>query len=287
MDPAPTILFHRLLEDRPAPASSAHAAVRSHLEHRSSWYGPCTGPLVLTDTLLAAAGRAVPVEHSASGAGLEVTVVTSGGAGGLSALAGRDVPGLRIVAAESELRDLDDLAGNAGRVAAAAGELDEVAVRVTLPDAPGWVRAVEVVEAAGLSANVRAGADAWSDRSAARRLAERLSVLVEADLAFSLTAAEGVELPRPGQAVAVVAMLVEALVDGAEPEEAAELLLLTDATRIRAGLERWNDATATRVRRRWLAVGCSPRPTVDDLVGLGLITAPQVTAPQVAVPQAP
>lgn len=279
MDPAPTILFHRLLEDRPAPASGAQEVVRRHLEHRSSWYGSCTGPLVLADTLLAAAAREVPQEHQAPGAAVEVTVVTSGGAGGLSALAGRTVPGFRVVAAESELRDLDDLAGNASRVAAAAGELGEIEVRVTLPEAPGWVRAVEVVEAAGLWANVRAGADAWTDRSAAVGLAERLSVLVEADLAFSLTPADGTDLPRPGQAVAVLAMLVEALVDGAEPEEAAELLLLTDATRIRAGLERWDDATASRVRRRLRAIGCSPRPTVDGLVGLGLVTAAQVAAP--------
>jgi hypothetical protein len=279
MDPAPTTLFHRLLEDRPALASGAQGTVARHLEHRSSWYGRCTGPLVLTDRVLVGCGREVPEEHRAPGAELEVTVVTSGGAGGLSALAGRNVPGFRVVVAESELRDLGDLAGNASRVAAAATELGEVEVRVTLPDAPGWVRAVEVVEAAGLWANIRAGADAWSDRSAALRLAERLSVLVEADLAFSLTPADGADLPRPGQAVAVLAMLVEALVDGAEPEEAAELLLLTDTTRIRAGLERWDDATATRVRRRLRAVGCSPRPTVDDLVGLGLLTAPRVSAP--------
>src|SRR5215210_886597 len=117
MDPAPTTLFHRLLEDRPAPASGAREVVRRHLEHRGAWYGPCTGPLVLTDTLLVAAAREVPEEHQAPGAGVEVAVVTSGGAGGLNALAGRTVPGLRVVAAESELRDLDDLAGNASRVA--------------------------------------------------------------------------------------------------------------------------------------------------------------------------
>ena len=279
MDPAPALLFHRLLEDRPAPASDLQAVVRGHLEHRSSWYGPCVGPLVLPDTVLGACGRELPDEHRAPGSELEVVVVTTGGAGGLSALTGREVPGLRILGAESELRDLADLAGNASRVAAAAAELGEVEVRVTLPDAPGWVRAVEVVEAAGLWANIRTGADAWTDRTAAVRLAERLSVLVEADLAFSLTPADGAELPRPGHAAAALAMLVEALVDGAEPEEAAELLLLTDAARIRVGLERWDGATATRVRRRLRALVCSPAPVVDGLVGLGLLAAARVSAP--------
>lgn len=272
-------LFHRLLEDRPAPASSPASIVRQHLEHQSAWYGPCTGPLVVPDTVLAACDRALSDAHGAPQAPLEVAVVTSGGAGGLSALAGRKVAGLRVVLAESELRDLDDLGGNAGRVAAAAGELGEVEVRVTLPDAPGWVRAVEVVEAAGLWANVQADADAWTDRAAAVRLAGRLSVLVEADLAFALTTAGGAEPAQPGRAVAALAMLVEALVDGAEPEEAAELLLVTDTSRIRAGLERWDGATAARVRRRLRAVGCSPRRAVDGLVDLGLLTAPRVSAP--------
>jgi hypothetical protein len=279
MDPASSILFHRLLEDRPAPASGAQAGLRRHLEHQSSWYGSCTGPLVVPDTALGACGRELPDEHRAPGAELEVVVVTSAGAGGLSALAAREVPGLRVVVAESELRDLGDLAGNASRVAAAAAELGEVEVRVTLPDAPGWVRAVEVVEAAGLWANIRAGADAWTDPTVAVGLAERLSVLVEADLAFSLTSADGAELPRPGHAVAALAMLVEALVDGAEPEEAAELLLITDGARIRAGLERWDGATATRVRRRLRAVGCSPGPVVDGLVDLGVLAAPRVSPP--------
>jgi hypothetical protein len=276
MDAARTTLLHRLLEDRPPPDGTPGAVVHDHLGHRRAWYGPFTGALVLPDTALVAHGRAVPEEQRTPGAELEVTVVTSSGAGGLSARAGRVVPGLRVVAAESELRDLDDVAGNVSRVAAAAAGLGEVQVVVTLPDAPGWVRAVELAEAAGLQANIRAGAGAWSDRSVAVRLTERLSVLVEADLAFSLTP-DRADSARPGRAVAVLAMLVEALVDGAEPAEAAELLLVSDEARIRAGLERWDEATATRVRRRLRAVRCSPAAVAEDLVGLGLV-APEVSS---------
>src|SRR4051812_539975 len=274
MNSVTTTLLHRLLEDRPPPDSGSDVIVRSHLELQSAWYSSFTGPLVVPDTMLAACGRALPPEHREAGAELEVTVVTSGGAGGLSGLRGRSVPGLRVVAAESELRDLDDLGGNAARVAAAAAELGEVQVLVTLPDAPGWVRAVELVEAAGLSANVRADAGAWTDQAAAVRLAERLSVLVEADLAFSLTPEPAAWSAGPGRAVAALMMLVEALVDGADPGEGAELLVLADPPRIRAGLERWDDATATRVRRRLRAVRCSPGAVVDDLVTVGVLRAP-------------
>lgn len=278
MNSVTTTLLHRLLEDRPPPDSGSDVIVRSHLELRGSWYSSFSGPLVVPDTVLAACGRALPAEHRVAGAELEVTVVTSGGAGGLSALRGRSVPGLRVTAAETELRDLDDLAANAARVAAAAAELGEVQVLVTLPDAPGWVRAVELVEAAGLLANVRADAAAWAEQAAAVRLAERLSVLVEADLAFCLTPEPASWPTGPGRAVAALTMLVEALVDGADPAEAAELLVLADPPRVRAGLERWDEATATRVRRRLRAVRCSPAAVVDDLVTLGLLGAPRVPA---------
>ena len=261
-----TTLLDRLLVDRPPTGAEADAAVRRHRGHRASWYASCVGPLAVPDTALAATGRA-----AAGSAPLDVAVLNTSGAGGLTALAGRSTPGLRVVAVESALRDLDDLAGNAARVVAAALALDDVAVTVGLPDAPGWVRAVEVVEAAGLRAGVACDADAWRNPAAAGRLAERLSVLVEADLPFSL--APGT-LPAPGRALASLAMLVEALVDGAEPEEASELLLVEDATRLRSGLGRWDEPTAHRVRRRLLSVGTEVGTTVDDLVALGLLTPP-------------
>ena len=86
---------------------------------------------------------------ASGGPDLAVSVINSGGAGGVLGLSRRARPGLDVVAV-SMLRDLDDLAGNAARVVAAAEALDpDVAVFVGLPYAPGWAGAVEVVEAAG------------------------------------------------------------------------------------------------------------------------------------------
>ena len=96
-----------------------------------------------------------------------------------------------MVGAVSVLRDLNDLAGSAARVVAAAEALDEsVRVLVELPDAPGWPAAAELVEAAGLSAQVRAG-------HSPAALIEQLAALVEADLPFSVA---GLRLPggHPG-----------------------------------------------------------------------------------------
>ena len=85
--------------------------------------------------------------------------------------------GVRVVAVESALRDLDDLAGNAARVASAAGELDEsIAVFVEIPYAPGWERAVEEVEAAGLLGKIRTGSPDNSGTPPYAQLAEQLSV---------------------------------------------------------------------------------------------------------------
>ena len=272
IDAVSTSLLARLLEDRPAAGQAPEVAVRAHLEHRSAWYAPTTGPLVVADTDLVATGRAVPAEQR--GAGLEVLVVNSSGAGGLTALGRRATAGLRVVGVASALRDLDDLPGGARRVAAAATELGDVPVQVGLPDAPGWVRAVEVVEAAGLEARIDAGADSWRDPAAAERLAERLSVLVEADLPFSVVPAAPEGDEHAGRAALTLAMLVEALVDGAEPGEAAELLLVTDAARIRAGLHRWDVATAGRVRRRLRSLACGPQPAVAELVALRVLSGP-------------
>lgn len=264
-DPPPTLLA-RLLQDRPRDGAAPAAVVAAHQAVLDTGRG-AVGPLVLDDTTLAAHART-----TAGTAGLEVVVRVGGGAGGVAALAGRSVPGLRVVAVEATLRDLDDLAGNAARFAAAAAALTDVDVHLALPDAPGWVHAVEVVEAAGLLGLVCTDVTVGHPLAAVTALAARLSVLVEADLPFAV-ALDDPTLARPGLAVAGLAMLVEALVDGAEPEEAALLLHGAEPDRVRAGLARWDDATATRVRRRLRAVDLAAGPALDDLADLGLLTS--------------
>ena len=95
-------------------------AVAAHREHRQAWYASMIGPLVVPDQRPSTRLRAHGPTPTAT-----VSVINTGGAGGLLGLARRDLPGVRVVAVESALRDLDDLAGNAARVASAAGELDE------------------------------------------------------------------------------------------------------------------------------------------------------------------
>lgn len=281
----PEDLWRGLIDDAamfPPGNAPVAEAVAAHLEHRQEWYAPMIGPLVVPDTALRQVMRAEPVEvrdealRQAQGT-LNVSVINTGGAGGLLALARREIPGVHVVAVESALRDLDDLAGNAARVVSAAAELDEeITVFVEIPYAPGWERAVEEVEAAGLFGKIRTGSPDNSGTPAYAQLAEQLSVLVEADLPFKATAGlhhaqlvAGPQSDRPTQHGFLNLMAtVDALVEGASVVEAAEALRLTDPARINA----WDEATAARVRRRFRSFGCcGVLDPVRDLVALGLV----------------
>ncbi|HEU5483508.1 MAG TPA: hypothetical protein VFU98_01275 [Microlunatus sp.] len=279
-------LFAGLVDDAavfPPGNASVPDAVRRHREHRGAWYAPVIGPLVVPDTRLSEVSRAA-VAADADIEPVQVSVVVTGGAGGLLPLARRELPGIAVVAAEVALRDLDDLAGNAQRVTAAAQELDpdEVAVFVELPFQHGWVAAIEVVEGAGLFGKLRTGGLEPDAFPTADQLAEQLSELVEADLPFKTTA--GLHRAWPNQVVnergetlaqhgfVTLLMAVEALVDGAGTGEAAELLRLDDPGRIFAALDGWDDATVSRVRRRFRSFGCcGVTEPIDDLVTLGLL----------------
>ena len=176
----------------------------------------------------------------------------SSGAGGLVALARRDLPGLEIVAAEIALRDLDDLAGNAGRVVAAAEELDpdEVSVFVEVPYGHGWLGAVEVIEAASLFGKIRTGGLEPDAFPSADQLAQQLSGLIEADLPFKATA--GLHRAWPNRVTdergetlhqhgfLTLLMAVEALIDGAGTDAAMDLLQLDDPGRIFTALQGWD-----------------------------------------------
>jgi hypothetical protein len=188
-----------------------------------------------------------------------VSVVTSGGAGGLLGLARRTLPGVDIVSAEPALRDLNDLAGSAARVVSAAAELgSDIAIFVELPYAPGWQAAVELVEAAGLYGKLAA------EHAGPRRIAEQLSILIEADLPFKITT----ESSDGGLAVLAA---TEALIDGASIDDAAELIQSAGNDQIRPVASAWEQATQARIRRRIRRLGSHQLlDLINDYAGAGL-----------------
>jgi hypothetical protein len=233
-------LFDSLFDDEtlvrlpktPVPALLAH-----YSEVRST-YPNLLATLVVPDRRLAEIARQV-----APGPSVPVSVITSGGAGGLLALARHDVPGLDIAAVEPTLRDLDDLAGSAARVISAAAELGpETTVFIELPYAPGWEAAVEVIEAAGLYGKIAVG------KASPRQVVEQLSILIEADLPFKITSSlEGGWL--------ALLTTVEALVAGASVDDAAEMIRPDDRDRFGTAVSTWDQSTQSRIRRRVRRLG--------------------------------
>lgn len=265
----------------PGNAGVADAVV-AHLRYRDSWLAALIGPLVVSDAKLAELGRVVRSMRQREP--LAVSVINGGGAGGLLSLAGRETPGVQVIAVESALRDLDDLAGNAARMVAAADMLDEsVRVFVEIPYAPGWERAIAEVETAGRYGKIRTGGLEPTDTPSSDRLARQLSVLVEADLPFKATAglhrawsAKDADASRPRQHGFLNLLLaLDALVEGASETDAANLLRQGHSQALVDQIGSWTDTQTARVRRRFLSFGCcGVLDPVEDLVSLGLVTEP-------------
>jgi hypothetical protein len=251
-------LFDNLCDDETLvrlPDTAVPVLLARHSELRNA-YGSLLATLVAPESRLTEIAR-----HTPPGSSVPVSVITSGGAGGLLALARRDVPGVDIAAVEPTLRDLDDLAGSAARVVSAAGELGpEATVFIELPYAPGWQAAVELIEAAGLCGKIVVG-------QKPQQVIEQLSILIEADLPFKITSTHN------GDWLSLL-LVVEALVAGASLDDAAELMRLDDH-RIGAVVSDWDAMTQSRIRRRVRRIGTGRvQEVMKKLTGYGELPAP-------------
>ena len=239
-------LFDRLVHDAARLGGAPAAALTGP---RVGWLGPA----VVRDDQLGALGRAQP-----RGETWDLSVVNTGGAGGLLGLGRRTQAALRVVAVESALRDLDDLAGNTARIAAAARDLPgDPDVFVQIPSAWGWQRAVQAVEAEGLSAKIdaAAGLDAIGDL---------LAACVEADLPFKVSG-----LPVSGLLPLLV--VVAALIDDANPREATRAGSLPQPE-LAATVREWDASAQARVRRRLTGCDSPDVPATGTLLhSLGLL----------------
>jgi hypothetical protein len=234
-------LFDSLFDDESLiwqPQMPVEAAVADHVALRAA-YESLLATLVVPDRQLAEVARHIP-----AGITVPVSVIISGGAGGLIGLARRDPSGIAVVSAEPALRDFDDLAGSAARVTSAAAELgSEVEIFVELPYAPGWQTAIELIESAGRYGKIAAS------EAEPRQTAEQLSILIEADLPFKITN----QFTSSGWLALLTA--VDALIDGANIGEATTIMRSDRNDQIGAGVSAWAQATQSRVRRRVRRLG--------------------------------
>jgi hypothetical protein len=222
-----------LLESAQAPPLAQ--VIADHRRLRAGHIGRIAA-LVVRDTQLAAVSRQLPAD-----AHLPVSVITTGGAGGLLALRGRQLPGIDVVSIEPTLRDLSDLAGSAARVAAAAAELtSDHETFVALPHFPGWEAAAELLEAAGLHGKI--------DAVEPGQTIEQMSILIEMDLPFKITGRSERDWLRMINAV-------DALIEGAGQQDVALLIEDGNHDQTAATVASWDQATQSRVRRRLRRVG--------------------------------
>jgi hypothetical protein len=248
-------------------------AVDSFVTRRDEWYADLVGSFVVTD-------RQVPDVA----APLPLAIVVTGGAGAiegplrLASRGGHDVAGVEIA-----LRDLDDLAGNAQRVATAteACGLPPEQVYVELPHVPdsgSWLRAADAVAEAGLRLKFRTGGLEEHLFPATHALARWIDAALDRETPFKCTAGLHNAVRHTGDDgfehhgfLNVLVATVRAF-DGAPTDEVVALLDDRDPGSVSAAAR---DEDLGRARRWFTSFGsCSVTEPLDDLLALGLLETP-------------
>ncbi len=250
-------------------------AVAAHVARTEEWYADLVRSFVVTDVRIPEIDRPLPL-----------SIVISGGAGaipGALRLAGRDQHAL--VGLEVALRDLDDLAGNARRVAAAVEDArgegllaEDVPTYVELPAVPDerrWLAAADVVAEAGLALKFRTGGLDAEQFPSATALAGWIDAALDRETRFKATAGLHRAVrhdPEGGGAHGFLNVMAatNVLWDGGSATDAAEALEQRDGEVLAAGLTAEDLSSA----RRWFTSfgSCSVTEPLDDLVALGLIS---------------
>jgi hypothetical protein len=252
-------------------------AVTAHVALREEWWADLVGSFVVTDT--AVPDIATP---------LALAVVVTGGAGAVpGALRLADRGGHEVAGVEIALRDLDDLAGNARRVAAsvAACDLDPERVYVELPHVPdtgSWLRAADAVAEAGLRLKFRTGGLEAHLFPPPHALARWIDAALDRETPFKCTAglhhAVRHDADRPAgdgfthHGFLNVLLATLHAFDGSPLDEVVALLEQRDAEVLVAAAR---EADLVRARRWFTSFGsCSVSEPLDDLLALGLLEKP-------------
>ncbi len=260
-------------------------AVRDFRKHVDTAHAELVGPLVVSDVrlpdlveILQGADDAVP---------LPITVVVSGGAGALEPAArwASGSPLMELRGLEIALRDLDDLAGAARRMVAAADLGLDVPVYVELPLASGlagshgWLTALDEVAMADLRLKLRTGGATADLFPSGAELAGAIDAALDRELAFKCTAglhhavrhrAEETGFEHHG--FLNVLLATRAALDGDDVPGTLEERDPAALVRRAADL---GSETLARTRRWFMSFGCcGVTDPFDDLVALGLVPRP-------------
>ncbi len=264
-------------------------AVLAHRKHTGAWYGSVVGPFLVSDARMGDLSRLLEAEDGSQEQGpLVISLVVTGGAGALEAAltwVSRDAR-LRLRAVEIALRDEDDLARNARRVAVVtAGSLpDEAAAYIELPrdhSRTSWQQAADVVAESGHRLKLRTGGGTASAHPDPVELAGALSTALDREVAIKCTAGlhHAVRNTAPDTGFEQhgflnVALAILALLDGASDDDAVRVLAERNESAIASACSDMDTDTSARLRRWFTSFGsCSIDEPVTDLVELGLLAA--------------
>jgi hypothetical protein len=253
-------------------------AVDAFTARRDEWYADLVGPLVVTDTAL----PDVPSD-------LPVAVVLSGGAGAVAGVAGLAAKrGHRLVALESAVRDLDDLAGNVRRVTAAVdaaradGGLSETHVYIELPQTDptaDWLAAADAVAEAEHRLKLRTGGLETHLFPSSATVAAWIDAALDRETPFKCTAGlhhavrhRDHETGFEHHGFLNVLLATRVAFDGGTTDQVARVLDDHYANDLVA-MARQSDLAGAR---RWFTSygSCSVTEPLEDLLGLGLLEAP-------------
>jgi hypothetical protein len=251
-------------------------AVTAYTARRDEWYADLVGSFVVKD-----------VDVPQVDAPLPLSIVVTGGAGaiaGAARLAGK--AGNPVAGVEIALRDLDDLAGNARRVATAVDAArsegllsDETPVYVELPhvgSTTSWLAAADEVAAAELRLKFRTGGLEAEAFPSAHALSHWIDAALDRETPFKCTAGLHNAIRHTGEdgfehhGFLNVLVVTQRLFDGV-PDPVAAL----EERDPQALLEHADPADLARARRWFTSFGsCSVAEPLDDLIALGLVEAP-------------
>ncbi|WP_284532363.1 hypothetical protein [Nocardioides sp. T2.26MG-1] len=260
----------------PGDAPLAKAA-EAHVARRSQPYGDLVGTFVAKDTDLPAL-KATP---------LALSVVVTGGAGGIAGLASlaRRLH-IAVEGVEIALRDPGDPVGAARRVGAAVdaaraeGQLDDhvpVYVEIPVDCAPGaWLAAADEVAAREFRLKFRTGGLEAAAFPSAAALAGCIDASLDRETPFKCTAGLHRAVRHTGaddgfEHHGFLNLLVATRLafDGATPDDVAGVLERRDGDALAAEAR---DLDLGGARRWFTSFGsCSVDEPLDDLVRLGLV----------------
>ncbi len=265
-------------------------AVKAHGDYRSDWYADLVGPLVVSDVRLP---DLLEILDDATEP-LPVSVVLTGGAGSVVPAAKWSTGSgqLALRAIETVLRDPDDMAGNARRVAAAVdaarveGALDDdVPIYVELPhvaNSGSWKAAADVVAESGFRLKFRTGGAEEHLFPQPHALASWIGVALDREMPFKCTAGLHNALRHTDSETGFrhhgflnILLATRASLDGSTVPEVAELLELEDGEAVVSRLRDHGDVVLTRTRNWFTSFGsCSVIEPLEDLIDLGLLEPP-------------